>query len=111
MSRLEHIAFVDALDRVAHILEEDFNVVRHVVGDGHHLDGAGATFGAEGQIIVGAGSTEDMAAVGEEEGWHGSDGVEVFRLHHATRAMKPIHIEIKKFQSRRKITVVGVSCR
>ena len=47
-----------------------------------------------------------MAAAGEEEGWHGSDGFEVFRLHHATHAMKPIHIEIQKFQSLRKRNVV-----
>ena len=50
-----------------------------------------------------------MAAAGEEEGWHGSDGFEVFRLHHATHAMKPIHIEIQKFQSLRKRNVVLVS--
>ena len=49
-----------------------------------------------------------MAAAGEEEGWHGSDGFEVFRLHHATHAMKPIHIEIQKFQSLRKRNVVLV---
>ena len=55
VSRLEHIAFVDTLDGVAHGCEEAFDIVRHVVGDGHHLDGAGATFGAESLIIVGAG--------------------------------------------------------
>ena len=94
MSRLEGIAFVNTLDGVAHGWEEVLDIVRHVVVDGYHLDGAGAALGTESRILivlVGTWCTNDMSAVGKEEGRHDVDRFIVLRLHHATHAMKPIH--------------------
>ena len=96
MSRLEGIAFVNTLDGVAHGREEVLDVVRHVVIDGYHLDGAGAALGTESRILVvlvGTRCTNDMSAARKEEGGHDIDRFEVLRLHHATHAMKPIHNE------------------
>ena len=45
MRGLEEVGLVDALDGVAHILEEEGHIAGHVGGEGHHLDGAGAAPG------------------------------------------------------------------
>ena len=45
MRGLEEVGLVDALDGVAHVLEEEGHFLGHVRGDGHHLDGAGAAPG------------------------------------------------------------------
>ena len=94
LSRMEGIGFVNTLDGVPHRWEEVLDVVRHVVVDGYHLDGAGAALGTESRILVvlvGTRCTNDMSAARKEEGGHDIDRFEVLRLHHATHAMKPIH--------------------